>query len=171
MCLSVEFASILQTASRRVYNLDYSFAAPDKNSKTAGKKCGEQTINVRYDWKEYESVKYFKSLIWIKATLKHLKVAMNQPGAAEGLQYVPPCCRGNAVFSANRRAAGGGRGCYKAQIRILLISSIPITVESPAMHLSGSRYCSCFLNGFSDSDVCAPLLETWDYNSHRPLAF
>lgn len=27
---------------------------------------------------------YFKSLIWIKATLKHLKVAMNQFGAAEG---------------------------------------------------------------------------------------
>lgn len=73
---------------------------------------------------------------------------MNQAGAAEGLQHVPPRCYGDGSFSANPRAAGGGRGCFKTQIRILLISSIPITAESPAMHRSCSGYCSCFLNGF-----------------------
>lgn len=78
-------------------------------------------------------------------------------GADEGFQRVPPRFLGNVSFSTNRRFAGGGRGCFKTQIRILLISSIPITVDSPAMHLSCWRYCSCFLNGFFGHWRIAPL--------------
>lgn len=82
---------------------------------------------------------------------------MNQVCAAGGLRSVPPRCCGNGCSSTNPSAPVGGIRCFKTQIRILLISSISITAESPAMHRFCSRYCSCFLNDFSDSEVCSPL--------------
>lgn len=78
---------------------------------------------------------------------------MNQAGATEGLQHVPPCCRGNRSFSTNPRAAGGGRGCFRTQIRILLISSISHYCGIPcdaSLLLRGIVLVS--LTAFSDSD-------------------
>lgn len=83
---------------------------------------------------------------------------MNQAGAAEGFQHVPPRCLGNGIFSANGASAGGGpRMLYWRDTRPFFLFSLrrrshllwnPLRCIAPAGDI-----VLVFFNGFSDTDV------------------